>query len=94
MGFSIRNSGHRKATDSTTPVPSDLDLLAINLKGAHSEVHPNGILLSFCVDAGLEMLHHTRLPHVGIPDKNDLEEVVKVLVGCPSQTGELHGSHT
>lgn len=66
-----------------TPSPSDLHFLAVDLQGTHSEVHPNGVLLRFGVDPGREMPHHTRLPHVGIPDEDNLEQIVKVLIRCP-----------
>lgn len=66
-----------------TPHPSDLHFLAIDLEGAHSEVHPNRVLLCLCVDPGLEMLHHTGLPHIGVPDEDNLEQIVKVLICHP-----------
>lgn len=72
--------------------PSDLHFLAAYLEGAHCEVHPNGILLWLSVDSRFEMLYHTCLPHIGISNEDDLEQIIHILICCSGWAGELHDS--
>lgn len=67
---------------------TDLHFLAVDVHGAHGEVDADGILLLLVVLPRLEAVHHARLPHVGVADQDDLEEVVEGIVRA--RAGEGH----
>lgn len=67
---------------------TDLYFLAVDVHRAHGEVDADGVLLLLVVLPRLEAVHHARLPHVGVADQDDLEEVVEGVVRAGA--GERH----
>lgn len=67
---------------------TDLHFLAVDVHGAHGKVDADGVLLLLVELPRLEAVHHARLPHVGVADQDDLEEVVEGIVRAGA--GERH----
>lgn len=61
---------------------TDLHFLAVDIHWAHGEVDADGVLLLLAVLPRLEAVHYAGLSHVGVPNQDDLEEVVEGIVGA------------
>lgn len=89
MGTPVIGLGYCPEALLTGCVPHlDLHFLAVDIHRAHGEVHSDGVLLLLVELPRLEAVHHARLPHVGVPDQDDLEEVIESVVRAGA--GERH----
>lgn len=71
---------------------ADLHFLPLDIHGPHAEIHSDGVLLPLREDARLEILNHAGLPHVGVPDQDDLKQEIKSVIMLRSWG--LHGGGT